>query len=191
MKAQRKQRLILIGYLFLGAAAVVGFLLLALEENVNLFYPPDKIVSGEAPVDKRIRAGGMVKEGSVKRSDSHGGDGLEVRFTLSDLAGADFDVLYTGILPDLFREGQGIVATGKLDDNGVFLAEQVLAKHDENYMPPELANMAQNSPGAADETPGGMPKTPTLPTPVTPAGASPRGNELPAAEWPVRQGSGS
>ena len=187
MKAQRKQRLILIGYLFLGAAAVVGFLLLALEENVNLFYPPDKIVSGEAPVDKRIRAGGMVKEGSVKRSESRG-DGLEVRFTVSDLGGADFDVLYTGILPDLFREGQGIVATGKLNDNGVFLAEQVLAKHDENYMPPELADMAQNSPDTANETSEGLPKTQTLPAPITPS--SP-GDKLPAADWPVRQGSGS
>ncbi len=138
MKPQRKQRLIMIGFLFFGAAAVVGFLLLALQENVDLFYPPDKIVAGAAPVDKRIRAGGMVVDGSVKRGDS-----LDVSFVLSDLAGADFEVRYSGILPDLFREGQGIVATGKLNTDGVFVAEQVLAKHDENYMPPELAGMVQ------------------------------------------------
>ena len=124
MKPQRKQRLILIGFLFFGAAAVVGFLLLALQENVDLFYPPDKIVAGAAPLDKRIRAGGMVMDGSVKRGDS-----LEVSFVLSDLAGSDFEVRYSGILPDLFREGQGIVATGKLNNDGVFVAEQVLAKH--------------------------------------------------------------
>lgn len=143
MKPQRKQRLFLIGFLLVGAAAVVGFLLLALEENVNLFYPPDQIVAGEAPVDQRIRAGGMVRTGSVQR-----GDALDVSFVLSDLAGADFEVQYTGILPDLFREGQGIVATGKLNSDGVFVAEQVLAKHDENYMPPELADMAKSAEGA-------------------------------------------
>jgi len=146
MKPQRKQRLILIGFLFFGAAAVVGFLLLALEKNVDLFYPPDKIVAGAAPVDKRIRAGGMVVDGSVKRGDS-----LDVSFVLSDLAGADFEVRYSGILPDLFREGQGIVATGKLNTEGVFEAEQVLAKHDENYMPPELAGMVQED-GAGSES---------------------------------------
>ncbi len=139
MKPQRKQRLMLVGFLFVGTAAVVGFLLLALEQNVDLFYPPAKVVSGEAPVNQRMRAGGMVLEGSVQRDDS-----LDVSFVLSDMAGADFEVRYTGILPDLFREGQGIVATGKLNADGVFIAEQVLAKHDENYMPPELANMAQN-----------------------------------------------
>ena len=140
MKPQRKQRLYLIGFLFVGAAAVVGFLLLALDENVNLFYPPDKIVAGEAPIEQRIRAGGMVVDGSLER-----GEELEVSFMVGDLAGSDFKVRYTGILPDLFREGQGIVATGKLNRDGVFVAEQVLAKHDENYMPPEIANMAQNS----------------------------------------------
>ena len=145
MKAQRKQRLILIGFLFFGAAAVVGFLLLALEENVDLFYPPDQIVAGEAPVDKRIRAGGMVVDGSVERGDS-----LDVSFVLSDLAGADFEVRYSGILPDLFREGQGIVATGKLNTEGVFVAEQVLAKHDENYMPPELAGMVEEGAAGSD-----------------------------------------
>lgn len=146
MKPQRKQRLMLVGFLFVGTAAVVGFLLMALQQNVDLFYPPAKVVSGEAPVDQRMRAGGMVLEGSVQRNDS-----LDVSFMLSDMAGSDFEVRYTGILPDLFREGQGIVATGKLNADGVFIAEQVLAKHDENYMPPELADMAQNMEGSGGE----------------------------------------
>lgn len=176
MKPQRKQRLMLIGFLFVGAAAVVGFLLLALEENVNLFYPPAQVVSGAAPVDQRMRAGGMVLEGSVQRGDS-----LDVSFMLSDLAGADFEVRYTGILPDLFREGQGIVATGKLTDDGVFMAEQVLAKHDENYMPPELADMAQNAKdsgamGGAADAPSSLPETSN--------GSAPnQGTDLPAASW--------
>ncbi len=185
MKPQRKQRLILIGFLFFGAAAVVGFLLLALQENVNLFYPPDKIVAGEAPINQRIRAGGMVMDGSVTRGDS-----LEVSFMLSDLAGSDFEVRYTGILPDLFREGQGIVATGKLGSNGVFMAEQVLAKHDENYMPPELASMAQNSPAKTASETDARPAM-TAPSQRLPAsGDSPLPRQLmsgeavvPAAKW--------
>ncbi|MEM7217247.1 MAG: cytochrome c maturation protein CcmE [Pseudomonadota bacterium] len=140
MKAHRRQRLFTIGFLFLGAAAVVGFLLLALQENIDLFYPPADIVAGKAPVEKRIRAGGMVLEGSVER-----GADLAVAFVLTDRAGAEFTVRYRGILPDLFREGQGILATGELGADGVFVAQQVLAKHDEKYMPPELADMAANT----------------------------------------------
>ena len=179
MKPQRKQRLILIGFLFFGAAAVVGFLLLALQENVNLFYPPDKIVAGEAPVDQRIRAGGMVMDGSVTR-----GDELEVSFMLSDLAGSDFEVRYTGILPDLFREGQGIVATGKLNAQGVFIAEQVLAKHDENYMPPELANMAQNAVSESEElADDGRPSISMPETQRLKELNEPGESLLPAAKW--------
>ena len=179
MKPQRKQRLILIGFLFLGAAAVVGFLLLALQENVNLFYPPDKIVAGEAPVDQRIRAGGMVMDGSVTR-----GDELEVSFMLSDLAGSDFEVRYTGILPDLFREGQGIVATGKLNAQGVFIAEQVLAKHDENYMPPELANMAQNAVSESEELADDGRPSMSMPEPQRLKELNGAGESLlPAAKW--------
>ena len=129
MKPARKQRLLTVAFLLTGTAVAVGFLLLALQDNMNLFYAPDKVVSGEAPLDQRIRAGGMVQEGSVRR-----GDDLETSFVLSDLAGSEFEVRYAGILPDLFREGQGIVATGKLGPDGVFRAEEVLAKHDENYM---------------------------------------------------------
>jgi cytochrome c-type biogenesis protein CcmE len=138
MHPKRKQRLTLVAFLFAGVSVAVGLALFALNENINLFYPPDQIARGEAPVDQRIRAGGMVLEGSVQRDPGS----LAVRFTLSDMAGHDVPVVYEGILPDLFGEGQGIVATGRLRTNGTFEASEVLAKHDENYMPPELAELA-------------------------------------------------
>ena len=138
MHPKRKQRLTLVAFLFAGVAVAVGLALFALNENINLFYPPDQIARGEAPVDQRIRAGGMVLEGSVQRDPGS----LAVRFTLSDMAGHDVPVVYEGILPDLFGEGQGIVATGRLRASGTFEASEVLAKHDENYMPPELAELA-------------------------------------------------
>lgn len=136
MNPKRKRRLYVVGFIVAGLAVAVGLLLFALRENINLFYPPDAIVAGEAPVGVTIRAGGMVLDGSLQR-----GDGLDVSFVVSDLAGHEVPVRYHGILPDLFREGQGVVATGKLRSDGVFVAEEVLAKHDENYMPPELAKL--------------------------------------------------
>ena len=136
MHPKRKARLYLVLFLVAGVGVTVGLTLLALNENLNLFYPPDKVVSGEAPTGRVIRAGGMVKDGSLYR-----GDDLAVRFTLTDHAGSDFTVRYQGILPDLFREGQGILVQGKLSAERVFEAQEVLAKHDENYMPPELADM--------------------------------------------------
>lgn len=136
MKPQRRNRLLTIGFLLVGVAVAVGLVLAALRENIDLFYPPEKIVAGDAPVDRRIRAGGMVAAGSVQR-----GDDLAVSFKVTDHAGSEFLVHYEGILPDLFREGQGVLATGVLQANGEFVAEQILAKHDENYMPPELAGI--------------------------------------------------
>jgi cytochrome c-type biogenesis protein CcmE len=136
MKPQRRRRLLAALLLVAGSGLAVAFVLLALEEGVDAFVPPDRIVDGSTPVGKRVRAGGMVQAGSVTR-----GDDLTVGFVLSDLKGHDFRVAYTGILPDLFREGQGILATGRLREDGVFVAEQVLAKHDENYHPPELADI--------------------------------------------------
>ncbi len=141
MNPIRRNRLVAVVFLLVGAGVTVGLVLTALNENINLFYPPDQIVSGEAPVGARIRAGGMVKVGSVE----HASDELAVRFVLSDLAGSDFTVTYRGMLPDLFKEGQGVLCTGRLGDDGVFVAEEVLAKHDENYMPPELAGMHKTS----------------------------------------------
>lgn len=141
MHPKRRSRLIAVTFILLGAGATLALVLSALNENLNLFYPPDQVVSGAAPVDTRIRAGGMVKEGSVQRSS----DSLEVAFTLSDLAGSDFVVRYSGILPDLFREGQGILVQGQLRADGHFAADEVLAKHDENYMPPELAQLQETA----------------------------------------------
>ncbi len=133
MTPRRKQRLILVSLLIAGIGIAVTLTLLALNENINLFFSPTQVAEGEAPANTTFRLGGMVVDGSVARP----GDGLTVQFELTDTANA-VAVKYTGILPDLFREGQGIVAQGKLVDEGVFMAEEVLAKHDENYMPPEV-----------------------------------------------------
>jgi len=135
MKPQRRNRLLLILGLVGGLGLALMFVLKALNSNINLFYTPVQVTEGEVPIGARIRAGGMVEAGSIRRSDAS----LEVAFTVSDLAGAAFEIRYTGILPDLFREGQGVVATGTLSQDGVFFAEEILAKHDEKYMPPEVA----------------------------------------------------
>ncbi|WP_439097730.1 cytochrome c maturation protein CcmE [Methylocucumis oryzae] len=116
-----------------GIAVAVGFALKAFNENLMYFFSTSDVLAGKAPKETLFRLGGMVVKGSVERPDK----GLMVRFKLTDFS-KDVTVEYTGILPDLFREGQGIVANGKLDSRGVFVAEEVLAKHDENYMPPEV-----------------------------------------------------
>ncbi len=134
MKPHRKRRLYVVLFLVLTSSAAVGLTLMALNENINLFYTPMQIASGEAPQGKTIRAGGVVVPGSLHRDESS----LLITFAISDLKTAPLTVAYEGILPDLFREGQGIVALGKLNQQGVFVAEEVLAKHDENYMPPEV-----------------------------------------------------
>ena len=136
MKPHRQRRLALVLFLVASVAGATTFVLLALNENINLFYAPAQIVSGEAPQGRSIRAGGMVLEGSLQRF----ADSLRVSFVISDLQGAEVLVEYEGILPDLFREGQGVVARGQMNAAGVFVAEEVLAKHDENYMPPEVAD---------------------------------------------------
>ena len=138
MKPLRRQRLAAVTFVLCGAAVTLALVMMALEENINLFYEPAKVVGGEAPVGVDIRAGGMVVEGSVVHDDT----GLGVRFALTDYRGNDFHVHYTGILPGMFRDGQGTLVTGQLDANGVFHAEEVLAKHDENYLPPELHGVA-------------------------------------------------
>ena len=141
MNPKRKSRLYLAVFLLVAVAGTTAALMTALEQNINMFYPPQDIVSGAAPADTQIRAGGMVADGSVQRDPGS----LAVSFVITDHAGADFTVTYTGILPDLFREGQGIIVQGKLGADGVFAANEVLAKHDENYMPPELMDMAGHS----------------------------------------------
>ena len=116
-----------------GVAAAAVLVVLALGENMLYFYSPTQVRAGDAPTEHLVRIGGMVVEGSVDR-----GGGLQVRFSLTDYANS-IPVVYSGILPDLFREGQGIVARGRLSPAGLFEADEVLAKHDENYMPPEVA----------------------------------------------------
>ncbi|WP_299726204.1 cytochrome c maturation protein CcmE [uncultured Endozoicomonas sp.] len=133
MNAVRKQRLILVLLLLLGVGAAVTLMLFALQENINHYFSPAQMESGEAPTGQRVRGGGLVVPGSVERDT----ESLQVSFRISDGAG-EVTVLYDGILPDLFVEGSGIVATGMLNKEGVFTASEVLAKHDENYMPPEV-----------------------------------------------------
>ncbi|ADP98046.1 cytochrome c maturation protein CcmE [Marinobacter adhaerens] len=136
----RKKRLTIVLFLLVGLGIAVGLTTYALRQNINLFYDPTQISAGEAPVDVRIRAGGMVEEGSVLRDP----DSLMVEFKVTDF-NASVPIQYTGILPDLFAEGQGVVAMGRLDSNGRFVADQVLAKHDENYMPPEVADALEKA----------------------------------------------
>jgi cytochrome c-type biogenesis protein CcmE len=140
MHPVRKQRLYLVLFVVLFSSAAAGLVMYALRGNINLFFPPAEVAQGKAPVGKPIRVGGMVMDDSVQRSD----DTLEVRFMLTDYQ-ANVTVVYEGILPDLFGEGQGAVASGVLDENGVLLATEVLAKHDENYMPPEVAAALEQS----------------------------------------------
>ncbi|HEV8077995.1 MAG TPA: cytochrome c maturation protein CcmE [Marinobacter sp.] len=147
----RKKRLTIVLFLLTGLAVAVGLTTYALRQNINLFYDPTQIAAGEAPADVRIRAGGMVEEGSVLRDT----ESLKVTFEVTDFT-ESVTVEYVGILPDLFAEGQGIVAMGRLNSKGIFVADQVLAKHDENYMPPEvadaLAKASESRDVAADAT---------------------------------------
>ena len=136
----RKQRLLVVLFVVLFSSAAVGLVVYALRGNINLFYPPAEVAAGKAPAGQPIRVGGMVKEGSVLRSD----DSLAVRFEITDFQ-ASVPVVYEGILPDLFDEGQGAVASGRLDEAGLLVATEILAKHDENYMPPEVAEALEKS----------------------------------------------
>ena len=136
MNAVRKRRLFIVLSLVALAGLAIGLMLYALGQNINLFYSPADIAAGKAPVERQIRAGGIVRKGSLARDQ----DSLKVRFTVTDFK-ADVPVQYDGILPDLFREGQGIVVIGHLNGQGVIEAGQVLAKHDENYMPKEVADV--------------------------------------------------
>lgn len=131
MKARSKRFMLIIGGIAVVAAAA-GLVLFALRNNVSLYFTPTQVYNKEAPQGRSFRIGGLVEVGSVKRE----GDGLTVHFSITDTA-KNMPVTYKGILPDLFKEGKGVVAQGKLQADNVFYAEEVLAKHDENYMPPE------------------------------------------------------
>jgi len=129
----RHKRMATVAAILMGVGIATAFALQAFEKNMLYYYSPTQILAGEAPDTRSIRVGGLVQDGSVKREPGS----LEVRFTLTDFANT-VGVSYTGVLPDLFREGQGIIARGKLTGENLFVAEEVLAKHDENYMPPEV-----------------------------------------------------
>ncbi len=133
MTPKRKKRMAFVIAVVAGVSIAVGLSLYAINQNINLFFSPTQIIAGEAPVGQRIRAGGMVVDGSIVRDQQT----LKVRFGVTDFE-SSVTVEYTGILPDLFREGQGIVAMGAMDAAGIFVATEVLAKHDETYMPPEV-----------------------------------------------------
>lgn len=132
----RRQRMITVALVLAGVTLAVGLALQAFQENLMFFYSPTQVMAGEPPEGRKIRLGGLVSPGSLKREEG----ALEVRFEVTDNQNS-MTVSYAGILPDLFREGQGVIAIGLLQPDGSFEAEEVLAKHDENYMPPEVAEM--------------------------------------------------
>ena len=133
MHPVRRQRLMLVAFVVVFSSIAVGLVTYGLRGNINLFFPPAEVLAGKAPQGQAIRVGGMVVEGSVQRSETS----LRVQFDITDFQ-ATVTAVYEGILPDLFDEGQGVVVAGKLDAMGVLQASEVLAKHDENYMPPEV-----------------------------------------------------
>jgi len=144
MKPRHKRMaLIAAGLAALGIAATL--VLNSLNSNMAFFYTPTQIAANEAPTGRSLRIGGLVEAGSVQRK------GVTVHFTVTDTA-KSIPVVYTGILPDLFKEGKGVVAQGELDPQGVFQATEVLAKHDENYMPPEAADALKRAQASGDST---------------------------------------
>lgn len=139
MKSRHKKLLVIVLALA-GIGIAAALILNAFQSNLVFFFSPTQVKNGEAPIDRAFRIGGLVETGSVQRE----ADGLTVRFVVTDTA-QSMPVLYKGILPDLFKEGKGVVAEGKLGGNGLFTATQVLAKHDENYMPPEAASAIEQA----------------------------------------------
>ena len=137
-RKRRRLFVVLAGMATLGVAAAL--VLSALDDNLVFFHSPSEVAAREIPPDRFFRLGGLVEEESVERD----ADGLTVRFRVTDLS-QTVAVTYTGLLPDLFAEGQGVVAEGRLDASGVFVASEVLAKHDENYLPPEVAEALKKS----------------------------------------------
>lgn len=143
----RHKRFAMIAAGLAALAIALGLVLNAFRSNLVFFFTPTQVVSQEAPIGRSFRIGGLVETGSVQRQP----DGVSVRFSVTDTAKV-VPVVYTGILPDLFREGKGVVAQGKLGADGVFKADQVLAKHDENYMPPEAASALERADKAMRES---------------------------------------
>ncbi|HSH41602.1 MAG TPA: cytochrome c maturation protein CcmE [Arenicellales bacterium] len=138
MSPRQKRRLMVVALIVAGIGVATALTLTAFRQNMLYFITPSEVKAGALPADKRFRIGGLVVEDSVER------DGVDVEFGLTD-GNESVTVRYSGILPDLFREGQGIVALGVISDGGVFHADEVLAKHDENYMPPEVADALKDA----------------------------------------------
>ena len=136
----RKKRILMVCMMIAGISVAALLILTAFEKNLMYFYSPTEIINGEAPQSRSFRIGGLVVSDTVIRNP----DDLKVSFVLTDTVN-EIKVIYDGILPDLFREGQGIVANGKLKSENVFVADEVLAKHDENYMPPEVADALEKA----------------------------------------------
>jgi len=139
MKSRHKKLLVIVLALA-GIGIAAALILNAFQSNLVFFFSPTQVANGEAPTDRAFRIGGLVEVGSVKRD----AEGLTSHFVVTDTA-KSMNVVYTGILPDLFKEGKGVVAEGKLGKDGLFTATQVLAKHDENYMPPEAAHALEQA----------------------------------------------
>jgi len=154
----RQKRFVFIAVAIAAVAVAVGLVLNALDKNVSLYFTPTQVYNKEAPQGRSFRIGGLVEEGSVKRQM----DGLTVNFVITDKH-KSIPVIYKGILPDLFKEGKGVVAQGKIEADGVMHAEEVLAKHDENYMPPEAADALKkgetSNTSAVTATPASGPAT--------------------------------
>lgn len=172
LKARHK-RFALIGGGVAILAIAVALVLNAFQSNLVFFFSPTDVATGKAPVGRTFRLGGMVREGSLKRDT----DGVTVNFVVTD-TDRDLSVRFKGPLPDLFKEGKGVVAQGKLEGDGIFVASEVLAKHDENYMPPEAAKAVgdahQRAQAKRDGAPGATPGPTAAPTPAsTPVAAKP------------------
>lgn len=146
MKPRHKRMAFIVGGLA-GLGIAAALVLNAFQSNMVFFFSPSQVTANEAPKDRSFRLGGLVEEGSLKRED----DGLTVRFVVTDNV-EKIKVTYTGILPDLFREGQGVVTQGRFGSGGEFVADEVLAKHDENYMPPEVADALEKTKKIAGQT---------------------------------------
>ena len=156
----RQKRFVFIAVALVGVALAVGLVLYALRGNVNLYFTPTQVFNNEVPKGRSFRIGGLVEEGSVKREK----DGLTVNFVITDTH-KSIPVVYKGILPDLFKEGKGVVAQGTVE-NGVMRAEEVLAKHDENYMPPEAADALKKAKAANAADAAALPSNAPAAVPV-------------------------
>lgn len=147
----RQRRIALVVGILAGVSLAALLATRAFQDNVMFFFDPSQVAAGSAPLDKRFRLGGMVRPGTVARTAGS----LEIRFVVTDFQ-RDVPVRYSGVVPDLFRENQGVVAHGKLGSDGIFVADEILAKHDENYMPPEVARAIKEKHG------GVMPVNPDI-----------------------------